>query len=134
VLAAAACRAALEPAVDGWLSARIAEAYLWPNLDYATPEKSEIDVANLLDLSEDAFKAADETDNIVRNYRILIARGNQPAKTDKLRIRLAKFLESEQNFPDALHVLREVRDTNNPVLVRRIAMLEMKLQQLKPAR
>jgi len=134
-LAAAASRAALDPAVDGWLAARIAEAYLWPNLEKApASDKGGIDPASLLDISEDAFEAADELDNLVRNYRLMIARGDQPGKTDKFRVRLAKVLESQDNFAEALRVLRQVQDTNNPSLARHISGMESMVQQTRNVR
>lgn len=134
LLAAEASRAALDPVVNGWLAARIAEAYLWPNLDHApTSEKSDINAASLLDISEDAFKAADETDNLILNYRLLIARSDRPGKMDKLRLRLAKLIEAQGDITEAIRVLREVQDTNNPTFTRRLATFEARLQQEKPS-
>jgi hypothetical protein len=135
VLAVEATRAALDPAKNGWLAARIAEGYLWPNLDDApTSDKNALDPAGLLDLSEEAFKAADEMDNLIRNYRLLIVRSARPAKADKLRVHLAKLLEDAERFPDALRVLHEVNETNSTAFVRRLTSVETKLQQQKKYR
>ena len=135
LLAAEASRAALDRAVNGWLAARIAEAYLWPNLD-AVPatDKGGVDAASLLEISESAFEAAGETENLIRNYRLLIARSDRPGRADKIRVRLAKFLQEQRNFAEVLRVLHEVQDTNNSSVLRRIASVEMMLQQEKTAK
>ena len=134
-LAVAATRAALEPAVDGWLAARIVEGYVWPNLGKApASDKGSIDATSLLDVAEDAFQAADEVDNLVRTYRQYIARNDPTGKTDKYRVRLAKVLESEQKFKEALRVLHQVQDTNNPSLARHISSVEIMLQQASASR
>ena len=130
LLAADACRVALDSAVNGWLSARIAEAYLWPQVDFVDAHEKDLrrlDTERLLDLTDQAFKAAGETKNITQNYRLLIAKSNRGNQADKARFRLGRHLEDAGDFAGALEVLLEVKATNNAGLQRRIASLQQQL-------
>jgi hypothetical protein len=130
LLAVEAIRASLEPAKNGWLAARISEAYIWPALDDVPAQGGGmLDAASLLDLSEEAFNAAGETENLIRNYRLLIARSEKRAKADKLRVHLAKILEESEKFEEAARVLHEVQDTNTTAFVRRRASVQTRLEQ-----
>jgi hypothetical protein len=127
LLAADACRVALDSAVNGWLSARIAEGYLWPQVDFVEAHEKDLrrlDTERLLDVTDQAFKAAGESKNVTRNYRLLIAKSNRGNKADQARFRLGRHLEDEGDFAGALQVLQEVTVTNNAGLQRRIASLQ----------
>ena len=130
LLAADACRVALDSAVNGWLSARIAEGYLWPQVDFVDAHEKDLrrlDTERLLDLTDQAFKAAGETKNVTQNYRLLIAKSNQGNRADKARFRLGRYLEDAGDFAGALEVLLEVKATNNGGLQRRIASIQQQL-------
>ena len=134
LLAADACRVALDSAVNGWLSARIAEGYLWPQVDFVDAHEKDLrrlDTERLLDLTDQAFKAAGETKNVTLNYRLLIAKSSPGNKADKARFRLGRYLEDAGDFAGALQVLQEVTATNNAGLQRRIASIQQQLS-LKP--
>lgn len=133
LLAADACRVALDSAVNGWLSARIAEGYLWPQVDFVDAHEKDLrrlDTERLLDITDQAFKAAGETKNVMQNYRLLIAK-SQGNKADKARFRLGRYLEDAGDFASALQVLQEVTATNNAGLQRRIASIQQQLA-MKP--
>ena len=130
LLAADACRVALDSAVNGWLSARIAEAYLWPQVDFVDAQEKDLrrlDTERLLDITDQAFKAAGESKNVTQNYRLLIAKSNRGNKADQARFRLGRHLEGAGDFAGALQVLLEMKATNNAGLQRRIASLQQQL-------
>ena len=130
LLAADACRVALDSAVNGWLSARIAEAYLWPQVDFVDAQEKDLrrlDTERLLDITDQAFQAAGETKNVTQNYRLLIAKSNRGNKADQARFRLGRHLEDAGDFAGALQVLLEMKATNNAGLQRRIASLQQQL-------
>ena len=130
LLAADACRVALDSAVNGWLSARIAEGYLWPQVDFVDAHEKDLrrlDTERLLDITDQAFKAAGESKNVTQNYRLLIARSNRGNKADQARFRLGRHLEDAGDFAGALEVLLEMKATNNAGLQRRIASLQQQL-------
>jgi hypothetical protein len=129
-LTADACRAAHDSAVNDWLAARIAEGYLWPGLEFAdSKDARRVRPDFLLNIAEDAFRDAEETNNLVRNYRLVIAHASKPGKADNIRFRLARLLEEQSDFTSALAVLRELKDTNSPAVLRRIAVVEQQLKE-----
>jgi hypothetical protein len=86
-----------------------------------------------LNIADDAFRAAEETNNIVRNYRLVIAHATKPGKGDNARFRLSRLLEEQGDFTQALAVLREVQDTNASVLRKRMVALEQRLNVKPPS-
>ena len=134
LLAADACRVALDTAVNGWLSARIAEAYLWPQVDFVDAHEKDLrrlDTERLLDITDQAFQSAGETRNVTQNYRLLIARSDRGNKADKARLRLGRFLEDAGDLAGALETLRGVENTNNAGVQRRIASLQQQVAMQK---
>lgn len=78
--------------VNPWLGARICEAYLWPNLRLVETNKSGQFVSDsLLNLCDVAFKEAGETNNIIKNYELLIAQSARTAQADILHYRLGRL-------------------------------------------
>ncbi len=125
-------RAAQQDASDAWLSARICEAYLWPYVELADSSKNgKLSAQNILDLADRAFRQAGETNNLIRNYRLLIRTTPTSRRADAARLRLARLLEDQQDFKAALQCLCEIQDTNNPALQQRVAMLKQRLQARK---
>ena len=134
-LTADACRAAHDSAVNDWLAARIAEGYLWPGLEFAgSKDARRVSPDFLLNIADDAFRDAGETNNLVRNYRLVIAHASKPGKADNIRFRLVRLLEEQSDFASALAVLRELKDTNSPAVLRRIAAVEQQLKDKLSAR
>ena len=134
LLAADACRVALDSAVNGWLSARIAEAYLWPQVDFVDAHEKDLrrlDTERLLDITDQAFQSAGETKNVAQNYRLLIAKSGRGNKADKARFRLGRYLEDAGDFAGALETLRGVENTNNAGVQRRIASLQQQVAMQK---
>jgi len=134
-LAAGATRAAHDNALNDWLAARIAEGYLWPGVPFAaSKEARRVAPDFLLNIAEDAFRDAGETNNLVRNYRLLIAQAGKPGKADNIRFRLARLLEEQADFTGALAVLREVQDTNSNAFQKRFAIVERRANDKPTAR
>ncbi len=128
----AANRAAQGDASDAWLGARICEAYLWPYIDsVGTSQSGKPSAENLLDTAEQTFRQADEPDNLIRNYRLLIRTTPRPDRADAARFRLARLLQQQEDLKGALQCLCEIQTTNNPSLERRVAALEQRLQARK---
>lgn len=134
-LAADASRAAHDSAVNDWLAARIAEGYLWPGLDLdAFKDARRVSADYLLNIAEEAFRNAGETNNLVRNYHLAIAHASHSGKADNLRMRLARELDDQGDPAAALAMLREVKETNSNVLQKRLAGLERRLKDKAPQR
>ena len=134
LLSSDACRVALDSAVNGWLSARIAEGYLWPQVDFVNAHEKDLrrlDTERLLDITDQAFQAAGETKNVTQNYRLLIARSDRGNKADRARFRLGRYLEDAGDLAGALETLRGVENTNNAGLQRRIASLQQQVAMQK---
>ena len=125
-------RAAQNDAADAWLGARICEAYVWPFTELAYGSTSgRLNVDSLLNVADRAFRDAGETDNLMRNYRLIIRKTPTSNRADQARFRLAKLLEDQQDFRGALECLKEIQTTNNPALQQRVATLEQRLQVRK---
>ncbi len=131
LVAIEANRAALDPAMNGWLAARICEAYLWPSLEWADAKETRLDPEALLNVADDAFRSAGETNNIIRNYELIIRKTPKSARADGARFRLARLYEEQADYESALRSLREMQNTNSPPLQRRITFLQQRLQQRK---
>lgn len=131
ILATEASRYANDPGGDPWLGARICEGYLWANLDLAeSTEKPVVSVEQILNVCDIAFKEAGETNNVIRNYRYLIAK-SKGTQTDISRFRLSRILEDQGNYGDALDCLKQITNTNKNGVRQRIAALEQKVKNTK---
>jgi hypothetical protein len=129
-LASEAGRASLSDAGSPWLAARIYEGYLWPQLEMmdSTTNKTRLDIDALMDLAEDAFREAGETNNLIRNYKLLITKAPQSPRADKMRIRLAALLDEGGQWAEALAYLKQIKIPSNRVQSR-IASLEAKIKK-----
>ncbi len=120
---------AVRDAENGWLGARICEAYLWPNVELVEQGgKGRAMAESVLQTCGDIFTRAGEHQNVVKNYRLLLARAQTERRADTLRYYLGTELEQAGDLAEALKVFRLVQDTN---LVRqterRISIIEQKL-------
>ncbi len=117
-----------------WLSARICEAYLWPNLTLVeTTNRNLITPSALLDLCEAAFKEAGETNHLTRIYEHLIAKTQgSKQQVDLARFRLSRLYQGLNRDEDALRLLKEIKTLNSPKVAQDIAILERRLATKKP--
>ena len=133
-LALEASHYAMDEAQNGWLAARIVEGYVWPHRAVANDlnRRSPFNLENLLNECGNIFRGNDEFESTVRNYQILLASASSPQGADQARVQLSMAYEQNGDLKEALHYLRQVKDTNSfSWVLRRIPRLE---QQLKLAR
>lgn len=113
-----------------WLSARIYEAYLLPNLQDATDPnwKMPLSMENVLNESVQAFSNVEETNNVLRAYSTFIEKVGGSARADWSRLQIALIHEQFGNYKEAIKYLKEIQNTNNfAAHIKRIPALEAKL-------
>ena len=117
-----------------WLSARICEAYLWPNLTLVeTTNRNLLTPSAILDLCEAAFKEAGETNHLIRIYEHLITRTQgSSAQVDLARFRLSRLYQGQNRDAEALKLLKEIKSLSSPKVAQDIAILERRLATKKP--
>lgn len=99
-------------AQNNWLAARLAEGYLWPNLDAAEEDRrSPMSVDALINTCVGAFRANNEPDNVMRSFELLL-RAN-PQRADWARMQMARVHEQEGNWAAALKAYRSIQNTND---------------------
>jgi hypothetical protein len=133
-LALEASHLAMDEAQNGWLAARIVEGYVWPHLAVAdqASRRSAVNLDNLLNECGNIFRGNDEFGNVIRNYKILLARAGTPQRADQARLQIARACEQSGDLKAALAWLRQIKATNEfAAALRWIPRLE---QQLKRAR
>ncbi len=110
-IAKEACGHANSDSVDIWLAARICEAYFWPNLDLADSKPGSREHAlELLETSRRIFFDTYETNNVLKNYDLLLAHAPDARAADTFRVQLADWLEERGNIKRAAEILSEIRD------------------------
>lgn len=124
-LAADASRQALKSAVDSYPAARICEAYLWPNLAVAEDGRRQSQLDGILDACDTAFQSAGETNNLIRNFKLVIKHNSQTGRADFARRRLSRLLEDTGQYAEAAKYLKEMT-RDNQRFDRKIAELEAK--------
>jgi tetratricopeptide (TPR) repeat protein len=125
-LALAASRHALDPAVNGWVAARICEGYLLPNLDAAdevTP-RSPLSFDNLVRQCANLFGRNEEYPNAARVYEMCLAKAANATRADWARYQIADAYQQGGDPKTALTYLKQVQNTNDNRLNRRIAFLQ----------
>jgi len=117
-----------------WLSARICEAYLWPNLTLVeTTNRNLLTPSAVLDLCEAAFKEAGETNHLIRIYEHLIAKTQgTKQQVDLTRFRLSRLYQGLGRDEEALKLLREIKTLTSPKVAQDIAILERRIGAKKP--
>lgn len=119
-------------AVNPWLGARICEAYLWPNLALVETNKpGQLTTDALLNLCDIAFKEAGETNNIIRNYEMLLARGSRSASADVLHYRLARVYMDMGENQKALEQFKQIKSPTAK-MTRDLGALEVLMSIKKP--
>ena len=117
-----------------WLSARICEAYLWPNLTLVeTTNRNLLTPSAVLDLCEAAFKEAGETNHLTRIYEHLVAKTQgSKQQVDLARFRLSRLYQGLGRDEEALKLLKEIKTLTSPKVAQDIAILERRLATKKP--
>lgn len=130
-LALSASKHAQGEAQNAWLAARICEGYVLPHLALADDanRRSPFNRDNLLNECADLFRRNSEYDGVIRTYKKALAQAGTPARADSARAQISRAYEQAGDFKQALHYLREIKDTNDyRWVIRSIPRLE---QQLK---
>jgi hypothetical protein len=110
-IAREACGHANSVGMDVWLAARICEAYFWPNLGLADTEPGSRERAlDLLETSRRVFFETDETNNVLKNYSLLLSNAPSATAADTFRVQLADWLEEKGSLKHANEILAEIRD------------------------
>lgn len=106
-----ACNHVRSGSVDIWLAARICETYFWPNLGLADAQPGSREHAlELLQIARRVFFDTYETNNVVRNYELLLANAPSAHAADTFRVQFADWMEEKGNLPRAAEALNEIRD------------------------
>jgi hypothetical protein len=131
VLATEASEHARTNAQNLWLGARICEAYLWPNLSLVEgTNRAAFTPDALLAICDTAFQEAGETNNIIRNYEVMIARvSRSPAYVDLLRYRLAHIYQDLGQDEKALPLLKQIKNYRMNRVPAEIAAMEQRLKK-----
>jgi hypothetical protein len=132
-LAVEAIQHSTDGASDLWLAARICEGYLWPNLELADlPGKPKQNLGQLLQLCTGTFQRAEETNNIISNYKFFLDHG---IRVDYARYYLAYTLEQAGQLDQALQYYKQVESTNFLKHAKqRIPIVEQRQQQRASAK
>jgi hypothetical protein len=129
VMAGEASGYARNNAMNLWLAARICEGYLWPNLAAVEgTNKAAFTPEALLNICDIAFKEADETNNIIRNYEHLLKRTTRPERGDVIRYRLARVYEEAGREEKALAMLRQITTFKTDRVKQEIEAVEHRLK------
>ena len=113
-LAFDACRHALSDAQNGWVAARICEGFILPHRDLADDpnRRSAFNPENFLNQCVDIFRGNQEFNNVVDVYKTYLDGAGTPQRADWARAQLAMTYQRAGDPKEALHYLREIRDTN----------------------
>jgi hypothetical protein len=109
-IAREACRHAMSDSIDNWLAARICETYFWPNLDIADAPGSQERALDMLLTSRRVFFDTYETNNVLTNYYLLLARAPDTHSADTFRVQVADWLEEKGDVKLADTILSEIKD------------------------
>jgi hypothetical protein len=130
-LALNACRGALNDAENGWVAARICEAYILPNEDVATDtnKRSALNPENFLNECANIFRRNNEYAQVAVLYQKELARAKTSQRADWARSQLARTFEDAGDIQSAVHYLRAIQNTNDYRWInRRLPRLEAQLK------
>ena len=132
VMASEASAYARTNTVNLWLGARICEAYLWPNLGMVeTNKSSQLTSDALLNLCDIAFKEAGETNNIIKNYEMLLAKSPKAAQADVLHYRLGRIYMDMGENQKALAQFQQIK-SRTARMERDLGALQVLIGTAKP--
>ena len=110
-MAKEACGHVNSDSTDVWLAARICEAYIWPNIDVADAQPGSRERAlDLLETCRRVFFQTLETNNVLKNYELLLTNAPNTRAADTFRVQLADWLEEKGNVKFAAEILNEIQD------------------------
>jgi hypothetical protein len=110
-MAREACSHVNSGGVNVWLAARIVEAYFWPNLELADAKSGSRERAlELLETCRRVLFDTDETNNVLRNYELLLTNAPNARAADTFRVQLADWLEEKGSLDHVAKILDEIRD------------------------
>jgi hypothetical protein len=113
-------------AMNPWLSARICEAYLWPNLSLLDPtNRPPITMESVLNICDATFKEAGETNNIRRNYEFMVTKTRRPSES--IRYRLARLYQDAGEDAKALEQLKQIKTYRMKQVEFEMGVLEKRL-------
>jgi len=121
---------AIRNAENGWLGARIIEAYIWPHLEAADPNpRSALSLENLLSECADIFRRLDDNPSVVRNYMVVLLNPDTPQRADWARAQVSRAYERIGDYPQAIQYLRQIEHTNSySSEMRRIPYMEQRIK------
>jgi hypothetical protein len=124
---------ALNVAENGWVAARICEAFIWPNLELGENNGNTALRDQYLVSAGLTFRQAEETNNYIRNAEMLISKSSNAARVDYARYQLGYMYELMGNYEASLKEYRSIQNTNSLVYAaRRIPMVEARLKAQTP--
>ncbi len=135
-LAGIAVEAANDAAQNPWLGARICEAYLWPNLERADPpDKPRQLLEQLLQTCNATYQRADESNNVIKNYQLMLRYVTNEPRADAARYSLAHMLELTGQWEQARRHYREIQHSNFlPAAEQGLSRVERKLEDQRKAK
>lgn len=115
-MARQAARDAIDQAQNSWLAARIYEAYILPNIEIAGTStqgrRTRFSMEGLINECANVFQNNEETDNVIRCYKMLLALAPDSPRADFTRVQLASIYEQAGNESKAIAYLKEIKSTN----------------------
>lgn len=128
-----AMRYALDPAQNYWLAARIAEVYLFPNINLLKGNDADKQLIDqIFNYAVNAFQNNEEDENVIRAYELHLANTVDERRANTVRYYLSLQHEQKGDLEKAVYYLKQITDkTNFAYAVNRIPNLEARLENLK---
>jgi len=114
-----------------WLASRVCQAYLWPNVALVENTNRVLLTPDaLLNVCDNAFQEAGDTNSIIHNYELMIAKvSRSPAYVDLLRYRLAHVYQDLGQEEKALPLLKQIKNYRMNRVPQEIAAMEKRLKK-----
>jgi hypothetical protein len=115
-----------EVAVDPWLSGRICDAYMMPHLGkFEENPKNGPSREQVMHYIGKIYRNAGENDRLIELGKLYIADAPSSRRSDEIRWRLVRALESKGEHKEALKILGEIKD---PSLTNEVAQFLQRTQ------
>ncbi|MCX7871765.1 MAG: hypothetical protein N2487_00605 [Verrucomicrobiae bacterium] len=119
-MARQAARDAMDLAQNQWLGARIYEAYILPNVGLAGGDtggggnrRNRFSMEGLLNECASIFQMAEEQENEIRTYRMMLSLAPDSPRADFTRLQLASIYDNNGDTGKAEKYVKQVQNTNN---------------------
>ncbi|MBY0522744.1 MAG: tetratricopeptide repeat protein [Gemmataceae bacterium] len=110
-----ACNCAAHRLKDTKLAVQICETYVLPNIDAADERHWKyLGKQNILEVAVGAYAEAKDADNMAEMLKLCIENAHNRNTADGARLRLARVLERQEKYEEALKYLKEI-DPNEGV-------------------